>query len=100
MKTPPGVQKKWYNFSDIEDLVAINYSLENDFDENESGIKAIDFIVNNNYEINDERNPHKAFGYLRAPEFSNILLEFVQKKEKGFIQKIKDIFGFLKLQKE
>ncbi len=100
LKTPPGVQKKWYNFSDLEDLVAINYSLENDFDENESGIRAIDFIVNNLYEIDDEKNPHKAFGYLRTPEFSNILLEFIQQKEKGFIQKIKDIFGLLKRTKE
>ena len=100
LKTPPGVQKNWYNFSDLEDLVAINYSLENDFDENGRGIKAIDFMVNNNYEIDDEKNPHKAFGYLRTPEFSNILLEFIQQKEKGFIQKVKDIFGLLKRTKE
>jgi hypothetical protein len=100
LKTPPGVQKNWYNFSDLEDLVAINYSLKNDFDENKYGIKAVDFIVNNNYEIDDEENPHKAFGYLRTPEFSNILLEFIQQKEKGFIQKVKDIFGLLKRTKE
>ncbi len=100
LKTPPGVQENWCNFSDLEDHVAINYSLENDFDENKSGIKAIDFIVNNNYEIDDEKNPHKSFGYLRTPEFSNILLEFIQQKEKGFIQKIKDIFGLLKRTKE
>ncbi len=96
LKTPHGVQKYWCNFSDLEDHVTINYSLENDFDENKSGIKAVDFIVNNNYEIDHEKNPHKSFGYLRTPEFSNILLEFIQQKEKGFIQKIKDIFGLLK----
>ena len=96
LKTPLGVQKKWCNFSDLEDHVAINYSLENDFDENVSGIKAVDFIVNNNYEIDGKKNPHKAFGYLRTSEFSNILLEFIQQKEKGFIQKVKDIFGLLK----
>ena len=94
LKTPSGVRKNWFNFSDLEDLVAINYSLENDFDKNESGIKAVDFIVNNNYEIDDEKNPHKAFGYLRTPEFSNVLLEFIQQKEKGFIQKVKNIFRF------
>ena len=56
--------------------------------------------MNNNYEIDHEKNPHKAFGYLRTPEFSNILLEFIQKKEKRFIQKVKNIFGLLKRTKE
>jgi len=92
LKTPHGVQNKWCNFSDLEDVVAINYSLENDFDENKSGIKAVDSIVNNNYEINNEKNPHKSFGYLRTPEFSNVLLEFIQQKEKRFLQKVKDFF--------
>lgn len=100
LKTPHGVRKNWFNFSDLEDLVAINYSLKNDFDENKLGVKAVDFIVNNNYEIDHEKNPHKAYGYLRTPEFSNILLEFIQQKEKGFIQKVKDIFGLLKRTKE
>ena len=90
LKTPKGVQK-WYNFSDLEDDVAINYSLENDFEENESGVKAVDFIVNNNYEVENEKNPHKSFGYLRTPEFSNILFEFIQ-KERRFGQKVKDFF--------
>jgi len=92
LKTPPGVQKRWCNFSDLEDVVAINYSLKNDFDKNKSGIKAVDFIVNNNYEINNEKNPHKSFGYLRTPEFSNVLLDFIQQKGKGFLQKLKDFF--------
>jgi hypothetical protein len=93
LKTPKGVQQ-WYNFSDLEDDVAINYSLEKDFDENEDGVKPVDFIVNNNYEIDNEKNPHKSFGYLRTPEFSNILVEFIKKKR--FRQKVKDFFSFLK----
>lgn len=100
LKTPAGVEKNWYNFSDLEDDVAINYSLKNDFDENESGIKAVDFIVNNNYEINNQKNPHKDFGYLRVPEFSSVLLDFIQTKEKGFFQKVRDILGLLKHSKE
>ncbi len=96
LKTPPGVQKNWFNFSDLEDDVAINYSLKNDFDENEFGIKAIDFIVSNNYEINNEKNPHKVFGYLRTPEFSDVLMNFIQSKEKGFLQKILQYLGIQK----
>ena len=99
LRTPAGVQK-WYNLSDLEDVVAINYSLNDDFDKNKLGVKAVDFIVNNDYEIENEENPHKSFGYLRTPEFSNILLEFIQQKEKGFIQKVKNIFGLLKRTKK
>jgi len=92
LKTPRGV-KHWYNFSDLEDDVAINYSLKDDFDENKSGIKAVDFIVNNDYEIDNEENHHKSFGYLRTLEFSNVLLEFIVQKDKRFLQKLKDIFS-------
>jgi hypothetical protein len=91
LKTPQGV-KKWYNFSDLEDDVAISYSLKNDFDENENGVKAVDFIVNNNYEMDNEKNPHKSYGYLRTPEFSNALLEFMQQRERKFGKKIKKFF--------
>ncbi len=98
LKTPRGVQK-WFNFSDIEDVVAINYSLQDDFDENKSGIKAENFIVNNDYEIENEKNPHKSFGYLRTPEFSNVLLEFMKRKERKFAQKLFDLFRLLKQKK-
>lgn len=94
LKTPKGVQQ-WYNFSDLEDDVTINYSLEKDFEENEGGVRAVDFIVNNNYEIDKEKNPHKSFGYLRTPEFSEILFEFIQ-KEKGLVQIVKDFFREVK----
>jgi hypothetical protein len=73
--------------------VAINYSLKDDFDENKSGVKAIDFIVNNDYEMDNEENHHKSFGYLCTQEFSNVLLDFIQQKEKRFLQKIKDLFN-------
>ena len=96
LKTPLGVQNNWYNFSDLEDDVAINYSLKNDFDENEFGIKAIDFIVNNNYEINNEKNPHKDFGYLRTREFATVLMDFIKAKEKGLLQKILQYLGIQK----
>lgn len=99
LKTPSGVQN-WYNFSDLEDDVAISYSLQNDFNENDLGVKAVDFIVTNDYKIDNEENHHKSFGYLRTPEFSKILLEFIRQKDKGFIKKLKDIFGLLKGFKE
>jgi hypothetical protein len=77
LKTPPAVEMNWYNFSDLEDKVAMNYDLGDDYNENSKGVKAIDMIVHNNYQINGERNPHKIYGYLRTPEFSVVLYEFL-----------------------
>jgi hypothetical protein len=81
LETPPGVKRNWFNFSDLEDKVAINYDLADDYNENANGVKPIDFIVYNNYEINGERNPHKSYGYLRTPEFAKVLHEFLIREE-------------------
>lgn len=77
MTTPPSVLKNWYNFSDILDKVALNYQLSDDFSENKFGVKPVDFLVTNNYLINGVANPHKSYGYLRTPEFAEILNEFI-----------------------
>ena len=52
-----------------------------DYDGNSNGVRATDFIVNNNYEINGVRNPHKSYGYLRMPEFAEVLDEFLKRDE-------------------
>lgn len=95
MKTPPSVVNSWVNFSDAEDPVAFNYKLSDDFSENELGVKPMDFLVFNNYVNNGERNPHKSFGYLRAPEFANALSEFIDSKQSfkhNFTNMLKRIF--------
>jgi hypothetical protein len=78
LKTPEGITKNWYNFSDILDKVSFNYKLSESFSMNSFGIKPIDLLVINNYEFNGIRNPHKSFGYLRTPQFSKLLAEFSQ----------------------
>jgi hypothetical protein len=88
MSTPPGVTRNWFNFADVMDHVAINFELSDDFTENEMGIFPIDFLVNNNYEINGEINHHKSFGYLRTPEFSKILNDFIVDRKLNVAQKI------------
>jgi hypothetical protein len=45
-------------------------------------------LVNNNYEINGEINHHKSFGYLRTPEFSKILNDFIVDRKLNVAQKI------------
>ncbi len=88
MSTPPGIIKNWFNFSDILDKIAFNYKLSDDFSENMNGVKPIDYLVINDYEINGIKNPHKSFGYLRTPEFSKILNEFILAERLTIKQKI------------
>ena len=92
LKTPPGVRRNWYNFSDLEDNVAINYNLGDDYGENVNGVKATDFLVFNNYEINNKKNPHKSYGYLRAPEFSGVLFDFIQRGKESPVQRVLGLF--------
>ena len=88
MSSPPSVSGHWYNFSDILDKVAFNYELADDFSENERGIKPVDFLVVNNYEMKGKKNPHKSFGYLRTPEFAKILNDFILVEKLNFAQKV------------
>jgi len=75
--TPENVLRNWFNFSDLKDKVAINYNLRDDYKENSNRVRAIDKIVYNNYEYNGKRNPHKIYGYLRTPELSRVIHEFL-----------------------
>ena len=68
--------RNWYNFSDLEDKVAINYNLGDDYEENSNRVRAIDKIVYNNYEYQGERNPHKSYGYLRTLELAQVIHDF------------------------
>jgi len=86
--TPQNIIENWYNFSDLEDKVAMNYNLADDFNENENGVKPIDYIVNNNYLINGVSNPHKAYGYLQTPEFAEVLYKFLILGKNRFVIKI------------
>ncbi|MCF8372027.1 MAG: GPI inositol-deacylase [Bacteroidales bacterium] len=88
MQTPPGVVKNWYNFSDIMDKVAFEYKLSGDFSENSFGVKPIDYLVVNNYVIDGERNPHKSYGYLRTPEFSKVMNEFILAEKLSLKEKV------------
>ncbi|MRT93928.1 hypothetical protein [Ancylomarina sp. 16SWW S1-10-2] len=88
MATPPGVVNNWFNLSDIQDKVALNYKLNDDFNSNSIGVSPIDFMVVNDYENNKNKNPHKSFGYLRTPEMSQILSDFINKKEKSLANRL------------
>ena len=88
-RVPDNIRQGWYNFADKEDQVAINHELSKIYKENSRGIKIKDILVQNNYKISEIRNPHKSYGYLRTPEFSDILTSFL--KYRKF-----DLFGLIK----
>jgi len=88
MMAPQGITNNWSNFSDILDKVAFDYKLSDSFLSNKLGIKPADFLVVNNYVMNGIPNPHKSFGYLRTPEFSKILNDFILSGKLTIKQKI------------
>jgi len=76
-KTPETVLRYWYNLADLEDKIAINYDLADDYSTNSRGIQVVDKEVINNYIYEDKPNPHKLFGYLRTTEMAEVIYQFL-----------------------
>ena len=89
---PENIRLGWYNFSDTEDLVAVNHNLKKIYKESARGIKIKDILVHNNYKISETRNPHKSYGYLRTTEFSNVLNSFLTSRKFDLFRWIKNLF--------
>ncbi|MFC1508878.1 alpha/beta hydrolase [Candidatus Omnitrophota bacterium] len=87
-RTPENVVSQWFNFSDLEDKIAFNYNLGDDYKENTHKVLARDMIVYNNYTIDGNRNPHKAYGYLRTPELAQVIDDFLNRGRSKPITKI------------
>lgn len=97
LSVPENIKKNWYNFSDLEDRVAINFDLSDDYLPSQNGLEIEDFEIYNNYQIDNERNPHKAYGYLRMPELAEQIDNFlIDDKNKLSIWLMRKINKFLK----
>jgi hypothetical protein len=83
-QTPENIRKNWFNLSDLEDNVAMNYNLADDYAASSRGIQPEDNEVYNNYTYEQKRNPHKAYGYLRTPEISEIIYQFLSRDRSKF----------------
>lgn len=69
----PTIVSRWSNLADRRDPVAADLHLGDDYGPNANGVRARDDLVLNDWGgIN-----HKSFGYLRTPEFSELLAEFI-----------------------
>ncbi|MFC1504655.1 esterase/lipase family protein [Spirochaetota bacterium] len=93
--SPENITKHWYNFSDLDDKVAVNYNLADDYRENTKGIGPDDYIVQNDYKYEKKKNDHKIYGYLRTPEMAIVISGFLCKKRPVIIDKIIGLFRLL-----
>ncbi|MBK7629157.1 MAG: alpha/beta hydrolase [Ignavibacteriales bacterium] len=92
-KVPENIVNKWYNLSDFQDQVALNHEISDLYEKNSLGIKIEDQLVKNKFVSEGIRNPHKAFGYLRTPEFSKIINGFLTQKKPGVFERIIKFFS-------
>jgi hypothetical protein len=76
-QTPQQVER-WTNVADPEDKVAIDCNLHDEYVSNASGVRPHDVLVQNGYvSPQGKKNSHKIYGYLRTPEFSDIIHTFL-----------------------
>jgi hypothetical protein len=81
LPVPQNIERHWYNLSDLQDRVALNCKLGDEFVANAKGVVVEDIQVINTYEYHGEKNPHKDYGYLRTPEMAEILYAFQRRDE-------------------
>lgn len=69
----PSIVKNWTNFADRRDPVALDTHLAGDYQPNMNGVEVKDDLVYNDWGgIN-----HKSYGYLRCPEVSSVIKNFI-----------------------
>ena len=78
VRTPTVVTDGWVNYADRWDPVAFDIHLGDDYQPNGAGVRVVDDLVLNDYiSPKGERNSHKSYGYLRTPELSDYIREFL-----------------------
>ena len=78
LRTPDNITRAWYNYSDLRDKVALDYTLGDDYEPNSKSIRPVDQEIYNNYEFDGEGNPHKSYGYLRTPKLAEVIHSFIR----------------------
>ena len=80
VRTPSVVTERWANYADRSDPVAIDVHLRDDFGPNDAGVRVEDDMVITDFvgPVSGQRNPHKSYGYLRSPELSVHIRDFLQ----------------------
>lgn len=86
LKVPDNICRYWYNLSDLEDQVAVNHNLAKLYKSDSKSVQIIDMIVENKFVSNATGNPHKSYGYLRTPEFTLIMFNFLIYKQTRILE--------------
>ena len=73
LRTPSILKGRWINYSDPEDKIAFDQVLADDYEANDKGVTVEDIMVFNDYLNQEDRNPHKSYGYLRCPEMARTI---------------------------
>jgi hypothetical protein len=70
--------RRWTNLADRRDPVAVDVHLADEFEPNDWGVSVEDRLVINGYVApSGKPNHHKIYGYLRAPELSQLVKGFI-----------------------
>lgn len=69
----PSIVRQWTNLADRRDPVAIDVHLRDDFEANATGVRVVDDLVMNDW----GGIHHKSYGYLRTPEFTDLVRSFI-----------------------
>lgn len=86
-QTPANV-RRWTNLADPGDKVALDCNLANEYTATNSGVRVQDVLIHNDYVSHLGRaNKHKSYGYLRAPELSDLVREFLAVNTTGVLQR-------------
>lgn len=94
IRTPENVRNRWFNFSDVEDNIAIDHRLNDDFQANRRKVRVFDKLVYNNYRNDGKNNPHKIYGYLRTPEMAKVIYHFLNFHKPKALVNVVDRFNF------
>lgn len=78
LRTPTVVTRSWKNYADRRDPVAFDTHLRGDYGENKHKVRVEDDLVSNDFiSPAGKRNYHKSYGYLRTPELSRHVHDFL-----------------------
>jgi len=88
-QTPDNIISDWFNFSDLDDKITLDYNLADDYFSNKLNIKPVDIVINNAYEYNGQKNPHKVYGYLQNKEVAKVISRFLMKPTSFFARFLK-----------
>ena len=95
LPTPEAIGKKWYNIADPDDIIAFIGNLEKKFAPSTKNIRPHDISIRNDFIYRGKSYPHKIYGYLRSPDLSQIVSEFITSKP-AWLQKLYDFFARIK----